>query len=126
MCPDTRDGGDARMTAPKFTAFDDGTPRPAYWEKAVMAAYHRLLGSSQKVASAAVGRNEQTIRNWEANTVLWARAVAAAKERLLGEISSVARRQLLKGLMTDTGDLSLKILERLDDALAPPAHRLKH
>jgi hypothetical protein len=114
------------MTAPKFTAFDDGTPRPAWWEKGILAAYYRLLGSSQKQASAAVGRNERTIRNWEANTAVWTRATQAAKERWLGEVTSLARRQLLKAMMTADGDLSLKLLERLDDALAPPSQRLKH
>ena len=114
------------MTAPKLAAFDDGTPCPPFWEKCVLAAYYRLLGGSQKAASAAVGRNERTIRNWEANTALWTRAVDAAKHRWLDEVTSLARRQLLKALMTAEGDLSLKILERLDPDLAPPSQRLKH
>ena len=114
------------MTAPKHAAFDDGTPCPAFWEKCVLAAYLRLLGGSQPQAGAAVGRNERTIRNWEADTALWTRAVDAAKERWLGEVTSLARRQLLKAMVTADGDLALKVLERLDDALAPAAHRLKH
>ena len=114
------------MTQPKHAAFSDGTPCPAFWEKCVLAAYYRLLGSSQKVASTAVGRNERTIRNWEANTVLWARATDTAKQRWLGAVTSLARRQLLKAMGDADGDLALKLLERLDDALAPAAHRLKH
>jgi hypothetical protein len=114
------------MTAPRFTAFDDGTPRPAWWEKGVLAAYYRLLGSSQKAASAAVGRNERTIRNWEANTTVWTRATQAAKDRWLGEVISLARRQLLKAMTDADGDLSLKILERVDEALAPASQRVKH
>src|SRR4029453_18938890 len=114
------------MTAPRFTAFDDGVPRPAWWEKGVLAAYYRLLGSSQKQASAAVGRNERTIRNWEANTAVWTRATQAAKDRWLGEVTSLARRQLLKAMMDANGELSLKLLERLEPDLAPPSQRLKH
>ena len=114
------------MTPRKTAAFSDGTRIPVFWEKCILAAYWRLLGGSQKAASTAVGRKKRTIRNLEANTALWTRAVNAAKERWLGEITSLARRQLLKALTTADGDLSLKILERLDDALAPAAHRLKH
>jgi hypothetical protein len=114
------------MTAPKFAAFDDGTPRPACWEKAVLAAYYRLLGGSQPQAAAAVGRSVRAVRYWEADKALWARATLAAKDRWLGEVTSLARRQLLKASAVADGELALKLLERLDDALAPPAHRLKH
>ena len=114
------------MTPRKTAVFSDGVRIPVFWEKCVLAAYYRLLGSSQRVASTAIGRNERTIRNWEANTALWMRATETAKTRWLGEVTSLARRQLLKAMTAADGELSLKLLERLDDALAPPAHRLKH
>jgi hypothetical protein len=41
-------------------------------------------------------------------------------------VTALARRQLLKGLITADAELALKVLERLDTDLAPPAHRLKH
>jgi hypothetical protein len=114
------------MTAPKVAAFDDGTPCPPFWEKCVLAAYLRLLGGSQPQAAAAVGRSVRAVRYWEADKTLWARATAAAKDRWLGEITSLARRQLLKAMTTADGELSLKLLERLDEALAPAAQRHKH
>jgi hypothetical protein len=107
-------------------AFEESAAPPVFWEKLILAAYFRLLGSTQKQAGAAVGRSERTIRVWEADKPLWQRALAAAKDRWLGEVTSLARRQLLKAMVTADGDLSLKLLERLDEALAPPSQRLKH
>ncbi len=104
-----------------------GDPKqPAHWEKVVLASYWRLLGSSQKAAGAAIGRSERTIRNWEADTVLWTRATEEARTRWLGEVTALARRQLLAGLMSADADLALKVIERLDPALAPASLRLKH
>jgi hypothetical protein len=114
------------MSAGEVAAFADGTPRPAFWEKLVLASYYRLLGSTQREAGAAVGRSERTIRVWEADRGLWTRASDEAKHRWLGEVSALARRQLLKAMMTAEGDLALKVLERVEEALAPPSQRVKH
>jgi hypothetical protein len=113
------------VTAPKFTAFPDGTPCPPFWEKAVLAAYYRLLGHSQPQAGAAVGRSGRTVRLWEADTALWARATQTAKARWLGEVISLARRQLLRAMVNADGDLALKVLERIDTDLAPATQRHK-
>jgi hypothetical protein len=115
------------MTKPKAAPFPDGEPCPPFWERMVLAAYFRALGSSQPEAARAVGRSTRTIKTWEADRTLWVRAVAEARLRWLGEATALARRQLLAGLRNDEGgELSLKLLERLDPELAPPAHRLKH
>ena len=114
------------MTRPKTAAFDDGTPRPPYWEKLVLACYLRSLGSTQVQAAAAIGRRVRAVRGWEAQTVLWQRGLDAARARWLGEITALAKRRLLQAMMTADGKLALDLLERLDPALAPPAHRLKH
>ena len=100
------------------------TPAPRYWEKAVLCAYYRLLGATQKAAGAAVGRSERTVRVWEADSTLWTRASAEAKQRWLGEVTAAARQALLDNVGTDAG-LALKLLERLDPDLAPPTQRLK-
>jgi hypothetical protein len=113
------------MTAPKTAAFSDGTPIPVFWEKCILAAYYRLLGGTQKQASAAVGRNERTIRTWEADTALWARASEEARQRWLGEVIAVARRRLLQGMLSAEADLALKLLERIDAELAPATQRHK-
>ncbi len=105
-------------------AGDPDTPR--HWEKRVLAAYYRLLGSSQKAAGAAVGRSERSVWTWEQDTVTWTQATEEARKRWLGEVTALARRQLLAAMMRDGGDLALKILERIDTDLAPPTQRLKH
>ena len=97
---------------------------PKYWEKLVLASYHRLLGSTQAQAGAAVGRSPRTIRSWEADRVLWQRASEEARQRWLGEITAAARRAVLDNAGTDV-DLALKLLERLDPDLAPPTQRHK-
>ena len=51
-------------------AADEQNPR--HWEKRVLAAYYRLLGSSQKAAGAAVGRSERSVWTWEQDTALTA------------------------------------------------------
>lgn len=113
------------MTAPKFAAFDDGTPCPPYWEKCVLAAYCRLLGGSQPQAAAAVGRSVRAVRYWEADKALWARAREEARQRWLGEVIAVARRRLLQGMLSAEADLALKLLERIDAELAPITQKVK-
>src|SRR5262249_28674195 len=116
------------MTAPKTSAFADGTPIPLFYEKAVLAAYYRMLGGTQKQAGAAVGRTERTVRTWEADTALWARASEAARQRWLGEVVALARRRLLQTMLAAEADLALKLLERIDAELAPATqkHKVHH
>ena len=71
-------------------AGDPDTPR--HWEKRVLAAYYRLLGSSQKAAGAAVGRSERSVWTWEQDTVTWTQATEEARKRWLGEVTALARR----------------------------------
>jgi len=113
------------MTAPKTAAFADGTPIPPFYEKAVLAAYYRLLGGTQKQAGAAVGRTERTVRTWEADVSLWSKAREAARQRWLGEVISLARRRLLQTMLAAAADLALKLLERIDPELAPATQRHK-
>ena len=112
------------MTA-KTAAFTDGMPQPPFWEKAVLSAYYRLLGGTQKQAGAAVGRSERTIRTWESDAAFWTRATEAARQRWLGEVIAVARRRLLQGMLTAEADLALKLLERIDTELAPATQKVK-
>jgi len=104
---------------------EDPSDRPNHWDLLIVAAYHRLLGSTQDEAGAAVGRASRTIRTWESDTATWQAACAEARRLWLGEVIALARRQLLKALDTADGDLALKILERMDPDFAPALQRHK-
>lgn len=50
----------------------------------------------------------------------WARAREEARQRWLGDVTDVARQSLLKHLKEAySGELALKVLERVDEDLAP-------
>ena len=110
----------------KSADFPQGTPAPRSFEKQVAAAYLRMLGATQKAAGAAVGRSERTLQAWEAETVTWERARAEARRRWLGAVTDAARTTLLETIRAGDGDLAMKVLERVDGALAPPTQRLHH
>lgn len=96
----------------------------AHWDKLVSAAYLRMLGATQADAATAVGRNARTIRMWEADSELWANARAEARTRWLTDLTDKARRRLLDSMeKPENGDLALKVLERMDDALLPAKQR---
>src|SRR5262245_48118038 len=114
------------MRTASSASADVQAPRPRYWEKVVMVAYLRMLGSTQKDAGTAVGRAKRTVAEWEADKTTFAQAREEARRRWLGEVSDAARSGLLRALQGDAGDLALKVLERLDPDLAPATQRLKH
>ena len=108
---------------PQPAAFPPDFQPPKYWEKRIAAAYLRLLGMSQAQAAVAVGRHERTLWTWEQEPS-WALAQQLARARWLGETGDAARRAVLKQLEAGDGELGLKLLERLDPALAPPKHKV--
>ena len=110
----------------KSAGFPQGTPAPRSFEKQVAAAYVRMLGATQKAAGAAVGRSERTMQVWEADTLTWERARAEARRRWLGALTDASRKTLLETIRAGDGDLAMKVLERVDGALAPPTQRLQH
>ena len=110
----------------KPAGFPQGTPAPRSFEKQVAAAYVRMLGATQKAAGAAVGRSERALQAWEADTLTWERVRAEARRRWLGALTDAARKTLLETIRSGDGDLAMKVLERVDGALAPPTQRLQH
>ena len=104
--------------ASKTTAFEEQAKPHAHWEKVVSAAYLRMIGHTQKEAAVAVGRNARTLREWESDDTLWNAARNAARDRWLTEVADAARRSVLKAA-SKNADLGMKLLERLDPALAP-------
>jgi hypothetical protein len=114
------------MSPTSFSPASAPDPRPKQWEKWVLYAYLRMLGTTQKDAATAVGRQKRTCQEWEEHRTLYAAAKEEAKQRWLGDVIDTARGTLLKSLREGNAELALKILERVDPALAPPAQRLKH
>jgi hypothetical protein len=112
--------------AKKTSAPEPGRPRHAHWDKVVAAAYLRIIGHTQEEAATSVGRNERTIREWESDPELWTAARAEARSRWLNDAEDAARRAVLSQLKDGDGDLGLKVLERIDDTLAPAKQRQEH
>lgn len=114
------------MATEKSAALPNGRRRPSHWDKRVSAAYLRMLGASQEKAASAVGRSERTVRQWESEDT-WPFARQEARERWLSDLTDKARLRLIESLDDPSnGDLALKILERMDDDLAPAKHKLEH
>lgn len=96
----------------------------AHWDKLVSAAYLRMLGATQDDAATQVGRTARTVRMWEADKELWTQARDEARSRWLTDLTDSARRRLLDSMeKPENGDLALKVLERMDDALRPAKQR---
>lgn len=92
--------------------------RPMDWDKAVAAAYLRLIGHTQLEAAKGAGVGERTVARWE-NSSFWPEACEEAADRWLSHLVEHSRRSLLDGVKKDP-ELSLKVLERTDPRLAPP------
>lgn len=97
---------------------DDTVARPADWDKAVAAAYLRLIGASQAAAARGAGAGERTVARWE-KSAFWHEACEEASDRWLNHLVAASRRSLAKGVDGDPG-LALKVIERVDVRLAPP------
>ena len=110
----------------KPASFFEPQRLPRHWEKRVLAAYLRMMGSTQADAGRAVGRCKRSIAEWEVDIVTWEQAREEARRRWLGALTDAARQTLLAVIQGGAGDLALKILERVDTDLAPPTQRLHH
>ena len=97
-----------------------------YWEKRVLCAYLRMMGATQKDAGHAIGRTTRTVQDWEADKETWHLAREEARQRWLGELTDAARGALLRTIRGGDGDLSLRVLERIDVDLAPPKQKMEH
>ena len=99
---------------------------PVHWERHILAAYLRMMGSTQVQAAKAVGRSVRTIRDWEADKCLWDLAREEARKRWMRELVDVSRGALLAKVRGGDGDLAFRILERVEEELAPPAYQMRH
>jgi hypothetical protein len=91
----------------------------------VLYAYLRMMGMTQIDAGHAIGRSERIVQSWEYHTT-WPLAREEARKRWLVDLTDAARKTLLETVKAGAGELSLKVLERLDADLAPPTQRLQH
>ena len=111
-----------RMSEPDISAEPgDIVKKPQDWDKVVACAYLRLLGHSREKAAEGAGAGERSLFDWE-HCSWWKDAEAEAKGRWLRGLASKARNSLETGV-GDDANLALKVLERLDDDLAPPKNR---
>ena len=105
-----------------MTQNTDPVSAPLDREKAVSAAFLRLLGSTQADAASAAGVSRASLGRWEASS-WWPEVQAEASARWLSGLAARARRGLEAGVETD-GRLALQVLERLVPELQPPRARL--
>ena len=95
-----------------MTAASSASPdaRPPSWEKWVLYAYLRMLGSTQQDAANAVGRKKRTVQEWQENKALFAQAKEEARQRWFSDVTDAARTTLLASIRDGAGDLALKLL----------------
>ena len=93
--------------------------RPGDWDKAIAAAYLRLIGWTQKESAEGAGVGERTLKRWEKSD-WWPEASEEASGRWLKHLVEDSRISVLSGVKKDPA-LALKIIERTDPRLAPPA-----
>lgn len=93
--------------------------RPRDWDKAVAAAYLRLVGLSQDEAAAGAGCGERTLARWEAS-IWWPEACEEAVDRWMKALTIESRKTLIQAVKDGDAERALKILERVDRRLAPP------
>ena len=100
----------------------DTVEKPQDWEKAVSAAYMRLLGAPQRVAAEAADIGARTLIRWEKSD-WWPKALEEANDRWFHRLTSASRRTLLKAIRKGRSDQALTVLERVDPRLMPPKQR---
>ena len=96
---------------------DDPVRAPRHRDLALGVAHLRQLGCSQSEAAKATGVTTRTVGRWEACS-WWPDVQREAAERWLVGLAARARRGL-EGAVSEDGRLALRVLERLDPALAP-------
>lgn len=114
----------------KMAAYKDPVSNPQSWDKAVQVAYLRLVGMTQKEAARVAQVGERTIRRWE-ECSWWEDARREAEPRWLRDLKAEARGTLFRAIRTTAqqlgdADKAMKVLERTDKRLLPPAHRVEH
>ena len=107
---------------PKVANPHDAIGRPHDWDKAVLAAYFRLTGSTIAETARHAGVGERSITAWESCS-WWPKACAQATEdKWLSHLLSRSLRTIFRDVKEDS-KLALQVAERLMPKLAPPKVR---
>lgn len=109
----------------KVAGYDDPVDKPRDWDKAVSAAYLRLIGQSQKDAATGAGVGQRSLRRWETCS-WWEDARDEARDRWLNDLVAESRATLFRVVQEGDGLRAMQILERMDPKMAPPAQKLQH
>ncbi len=97
---------------------NDPVRAPRNREVAVSVAYLRLQGATQAEAAGATNVDPRTVVRWESCS-WWPEVQREASARWLEGLAAAARRGL-GAAVSENGALALRVLERLEPALAPP------
>jgi len=125
MMADVQFSGEAlELRMPRSSDEGDPVGSPRDPDKALSAAFLRMLGHTQVETASAVGVSERSIVLWE-QCSWWADMKRIARDRWLSGLEAKARRTLLKGADEDPA-IALKIIERLDVRLLPPKQQVHH
>ncbi len=105
----------------------DVVRKPQNWDKAVSAAYLRLLGLSQGKAAKGAGIGERTIARWELSD-WWPDACGEAGSRWMQQLEIECRTTIMAAVRAGDATTAVKMLERIDRRLAPPRqlHGIEH
>ena len=106
----------------KLAPYWQKTTTPVDWDKVVAAAYLRLRGLSALDCAKGVSCSQRSIRRWM-NSDFWPRACEEATKRWMHDLTAASKTTLLKGIRAGDTEKALKILERTEPQLAPPAQQ---
>ena len=106
----------------KLAPYWDKTTTPQDWDKVVAAAYLRLRGLPMMDCAKGVNCGYRSIRRW-INSDFWPQACEEATSRWMHDLRSESKVTLLKGIRAGDTERALKILERTEPQLAPPAQQ---
>ena len=111
----------------RVAEYRDVVNKPQNWDKAVSAAYLRLLGLSQKKAAKAAGIGERTLARYELSD-WWPEACGEAVGRWMQQLEIECRSTIMAAVKAGDVTTAVKMLERLDKSLAPPrlSHGIEH
>ena len=102
----------------------DVVKKPHSWDKAVSAAYLRLLGLSQRKAARCAGIGERTLARYELSE-WWPEACGEAIDRWMKQLEIECRTTIMAAIKEGDVATALKILERIDKRLAPSRQQLR-